>query len=312
MCKLSIVVSIYNIEKYLDRCIKSLIKQSNLEYEILLIDDGSTDESSNICQRYAEKYKNIRYLYKENGGLSSARNYGLLKSIGEYIFFVDGDDYIEENCLKDIILEMQYNDLEVLHINYKQVDEEGSILKRKNLNNKMDDRIYNGSKWIEKINFIPMAWTYIFKKDFLINNQLYYLEGIYHEDTEFSPKVIATVQRIKYYKTPIYNYVIREGSIIRSFNVKKAYDLVKIIDSLQEYKEKHILENNIKVFIENRQDYLLIASIKTMLQYGQSIKELIKNTNITYYKINKLIKSKKIKYKILGFIIKFRFYKLLK
>ena len=100
--KISIVVPVYNVEKYLDRCIKSLLNQSIEEYEILLIDDGSKDNSGKMCDEYQRRDSRIKVFHKENEGLGLTRNYGMNQAAGEYILFVDSDDYIAQECLKDL------------------------------------------------------------------------------------------------------------------------------------------------------------------------------------------------------------------
>ena len=124
--KISIIVPIYNIENYIEKCLTSIINQTYNNYELILVNDGSTDSSETICKKIAKENKQIKYFYKKNGGLSDARNYGIRKSSGEYLMFVDGDDFLEsKDSLKKIVSRLESSSLDVLQYKMKYYYENG-------------------------------------------------------------------------------------------------------------------------------------------------------------------------------------------
>lgn len=184
MVKLSIIIPVYNTEEYLPRCLNSCLEQDlpANEYEIIAINDGSSDNSLQILNAYALKYPNIRVINQENRGLGATRNRGLNLAIGEYIWFVDSDDWVLENCLLDI------------YENCKDVD----ILET--------DRAYLYKDHVVYINIAK--WTgvpgYIFNREFLIKNKLIFRENIYFEDSEFTPRVLYLSNKTVLYKKAIF------------------------------------------------------------------------------------------------------------
>ena len=219
MVKLSIIIPVYNTEEYLPRCLNSCLEQDlpANEYEIIAINDGSSDNSLQILNAYALKYPNIRVINQENRGLGATRNRGLNLAIGEYIWFVDSDDWVLENCLLDI------------YENCKAVD----ILET--------DRAYLYKDHVVYINIAK--WTgvpgYIFNREFLIKNKLIFRENIYFEDSEFTPRVLYLSNKTVLYKKAIYYYYQRTGSIVHSESKKHCTDLILIIKSLYTFIIKH-------------------------------------------------------------------------
>lgn len=308
MKKISIIVSIYNVENYLEKCIKSLLNQDIDDYEIILVNDGSKDNSVNICNKFVDKYDNIRLLNKENGGLSSARNYGLNKAKGKYVFFVDADDYIEDNCLGKIYSILEENELDILQINYREViDNEKSNNK---INYSDENNIITGKEWIKTRKIIPMIWTYIYNREFLLNNQLIFKEGIYHEDAEFTPRALMAANRTMFKDICVYFYIIRNGSIMRSKNIKKSLDLIVIGKEIKKIKDS-VNENELLKALEARESYMYGASISGCIKQGYKIQTLFKDKNEKKYISKILLNSSRLKYKITGLMIKLNIYKLI-
>lgn len=313
MCKLSIVVSIYNIEKYISKCIDSLLKQNSLEYEVILVDDGSTDGSGKICKEYAKKYEHIiKYYYKTNGGLSSARNYGLDRSKGQYVLFFDGDDYLDKDTLDKVIVEIENNKLDIIQFGYREVNESGHIILEDNSSktDTLKNYICNGNEFLEKNKLITMPWAYIFKKEFLLDNRLRFLEGIYHEDEEFTIRAIALSNRIMFFDKVIYNYVIRQGSIMRSVNIKKAYDLILVVDSLKEFINNRELDEEIYRYIYTRMNYLYTCSLDTASVQKGKLQEFLNSHDKKRVDemVEFMIRSKNIKHIVIALCIKFKLY----
>lgn len=241
--QIGIIVPVYNVEKYLKRCIDSLINQSMTNIQIILIDDGSTDSSPKICDDYNEKDIRIRVLHKENGGLSSARNAGLDICNAEYVMFVDSDDYLERDACKILYSCLKGNKkIDLVASSYIEEKENNKvIIRHTNLGKEILSSKQFIVKSISKNEYYTMAVLYLYKYSFLKENNLRFKEGIFFEDHEFTPRVFLKARFIIYCDFPFYHYMIRENSIMTSVNTQK-----KIEDSLIVYKELFEIYNNVK------------------------------------------------------------------
>lgn len=221
--EISIVVPVYKVEKELPRCIESLINQTYKKIEIILVNDGSPDRCPIICEEYAAKDSRVKVIHKANGGLSDARNYGMEKATGEYILFVDSDDTIELNacerfamCLSKKKVDLVIGECTEIHPNK---------ITFQNHTNLDENVVYSAKEYMMKsipINeFYCPAWLNLYRREFLIKNQLKFAVGFLHEDMEWTPKVFLKSPSVMYLKNPFYNYIIREGSITRSKNCEK-------------------------------------------------------------------------------------------
>lgn len=230
--KVSVIVPVYNVEKYIKKCLDSLVNQTLNGVEIIVVNDGSPDNSQKIIDEYTKKYKNVKSYIKENGGLSDARNYGIKKATGEYISFVDSDDYIRND-----MLEIMYNyaikeDLDVVVCDSINVYDNGSEILIKSNNNYSDNDVRN------YIISPPMACTRLFKKT--IFDKIQFKKNIYYEDLEMTPKVVNITDKIGFVSEGLYYYVQRDGSIMKqnAFNKKllNIFDVLKSNKDLLEYK----------------------------------------------------------------------------
>lgn len=231
MPKVSVIVPIYQVEQYLERCLETLVNQTLEEIEIILVNDGSKDHSEKIAKSYQEKYPDkIIYLKKENGGLSDARNFGIPYAKGEYIAFLDSDDYVELDMYKEM---------------YKLAKKEKSDMVECDFyweysNKKKIDTgvIYHGKgEMIEKVRVI--AWNKLIKKEILKKAQIQFPKGYRYEDVEFTYKLIPFLEKVSFLKKPCVHYIQREGSI----------------SNLQNKRNKEIfdvLENVIKFYQQNK------------------------------------------------------------
>lgn len=210
---LSIIVPVYNVEEYLEECLDSLVIQdiSHDEYEIICVDDGSTDKSGKILDLYAENYTNIVVVHKENGGVSSARNCGIDIAKGQYIWFVDSDDLIKDNCLATIkqkIIEDKYDTIRVLAYSFNHGDN------KLPLNNVSTDMCQRGIK-----NFL---WTYIIKREHIVKNAIYLdTKIVYAEDAIYMLQLAPFLKKsITIKDVVVYFYRQRPGSAM-SYNLNK-------------------------------------------------------------------------------------------
>jgi len=230
--KLSIVVPVYNVERYLPKCLDSLLNQDidKNDYEIIIVNDGSTDKSRDIAKEYSLNYSNIILINQENRGLSSARNTGIKHSKGKYIQFVDSDDFLEPNVEKTLIDKIEKDNLDVLRFNYRNVNEKYDVFEPNKSGRPFvdyTDNICDGVSFLtERLGFACYAWQFILKTELVISIPLF-KEGIFFEDTEWTPRVLSIADRVTSVDTFVYNYLVRDGSITRAATSDKKR---KIID----------------------------------------------------------------------------------
>lgn len=240
---ISVVVPIYNVGKYLAKCIESVSAQTYKNLEIILVNDGSTDDCGNICDDYAKKDQRIKVIHKINGGLSDARNAGIEIAKGQYIGFVDSDDYINANMYERLVNIMKTDNSEIAVCNYSLVYEETE----KNIfeKNDFDDNyllIDNKNKLIEyamKNNYdtFTVAWNKVYLRELF--NDIRYPKGKIHEDVFTTYKLLYKAQKISYTKDAMYYYLQRETSIMgQKFNEKRLHRLDALQEQLKFYQLK--------------------------------------------------------------------------
>lgn len=233
---ISIVVPIYNVEKYLNECIQSLINQTYKNIEIILVDDGSPDNCPKICDEYSKIDNRIKTVHKLNGGLSDARNRGLRESIGKYILFVDSDDYIELDTCERFISEIDSKSPDIVVGNARRiVNDKITIMQHSYITR---GESVTGKDYLKKeLRFGVMymaACLNLYKRSFLIENELEFKVGLLHEDEQFTPRVFLNAKQVIGTDIIFYNYRIREGSITTSKdNIKNAEHLMKICKELE-------------------------------------------------------------------------------
>lgn len=210
---ISIIVPIYNVEPYLQKCVDSVLNQTFQNYELILVDDGSTDNSSKICDEYANKYDYITVIHQNNAGVSAARNTGLDSSKGEYIFFLDSDDWIERNALEKLISLIKKNNLDLAIIEIKETDNENIVFE------KSDEIIFYSGDEILKFFFNEerlsiVVWNKLYKKELF--NKLRFPVGLRHEDEWVSSDIFCKAQKIAFTKQACVFYRQHIGSYMHS------------------------------------------------------------------------------------------------
>ena len=232
--KISVIVSIFNIESYLERCVKSICSQTYDNIEIILVDDGSTDKSGMLCDNLATKDSRIKVLHKENGGLSSARNYGIKYATGEYIAFVDGDDYVEPEMYEDLMRAIYSFQADLAICNYKEVGKKG-------IRDESSDKItiFDETEVLEvfireddNYRIQNAAWNKVYKKELI--DGMKFPEGKLYEDIVYTTKLLARSKRAVYLDKTYYNYIFdRSDSIMNSKNIN-----CLLTDQIPAYEEK--------------------------------------------------------------------------
>lgn len=274
--KLSFIVPIYNVEQYLRKCVDSLLAQDYDDYEIILVDDGSTDGSGAICDSYVRlnELENegvrelgkplIRVIHQKNGGLSAARNAGLKEAKGEYICFVDSDDYWEPNVLARLMAQVERDKLDVLRFKYQNVRLKSERIRE--LENEREYEVFNPYKRDRRLendyseeptdgvsflnsrmNTQCYAVMFIIKRCLLIKNEgvnelmnegCSFTPGIYFENTDWTPRMLRRANRVASTDTIVYNYFVRDGSISRAVDRTKQQkvlsDILRLIATLQQ------------------------------------------------------------------------------
>lgn len=258
MPKVSIIVPVYNVEKYIDKCLKSLVEQTLNDIEIIIVNDGSTDNSKKIIDNYIERYpEKIVYLEKKNGGLSDARNYGIPYAKGEYIAFLDSDDYVEKD-----IYEKMY---EIAKKENSDMVECDFYWEYPNKTKKDIGVIYSGQhEMLENVRVV--AWNKLIKREILEISKIQFPKGYRYEDVEFTYKLIPYLSKVSFVKEPLIHYIQRPDSISNSQNerTKEIFDVLEHV--LDFYKEKNVYEKY-KVELEYTYTrYLLCSSLLRMVK----------------------------------------------
>lgn len=244
---LSIVVPIFNVEKYLRKCVDSLLSQGlrEDEYEIVLVDDGSTDSSGIIADGYAASCHNIKVIHQPNKGLGAARNTGIHNASGQYIQFVDSDDFIETDVLRSLLNQMVEDDLDVLRFNYRNVNEQYEAYEPNKESRPYMDygrTVSSGPDFLENsLGYACYACQFIVRASLLRDRGLEFVENRYFEDTEWTPRMLVHASRVSATDRTVYCYLSRPGSITQSPEKRDRIlsDQILLIDSLLEQCQAH-------------------------------------------------------------------------
>ncbi len=277
--KVSVIVPIYNVEKYLEKCLDSLVNQTLKEIELILVNDGSSDNSDKIIKKYVDKYKNIKYFEKENGGQSSARNYGLKHAKGEYIGFVDSDDYVSLDMYEKMYEKAISDDFDMVacDLNYIYPDKNMVVSCGIKEDTKDINKIY--------INNYPSVCNKIFKKELFDN--LLFKEGVWFEDVEFIYRILSRVKNAGVVHEPFIQYVQREGSVMHSTS-SHIYDYVDNMNTvLDYYNDNYLFGSYYKVLEYVYVRYLYATFVRSSLvfpydDYLKAVDMAIKNVKLHF------------------------------
>lgn len=288
--ELSIIVPVYNVEKYLERCINSLTEQTFRNTEILLIDDGSTDKSGELCDSWGVKYDNIKVFHKSNGGQSSARNVGLLNATGTYIAFVDSDDFVHPQMYEILMKQAKETDSDMVsckHIKYNEV-EKCKFDHIRPSECKFD--IVNGEHVIKQYwkfaqHILGMApWNKVYKRAIFQDN--FFKEGIIYEDHYILPYILEKCKKISYTDLELYYYYQSDNSTMRSaFSIKRldAFDvwMNSIIPFLERHDNVEDLNTAREYYIEEYKniyftiEHLKMKNIKVLVRYKRYYRQCV-------------------------------------
>ena len=311
MKKISFIIPVHNIAKWIGECLDSILKQNNVaDFEVLLIDDGSLDESKEICLKYTSKYNFIKYYYQDCSGVSVARNYGLEKACGEYICFLDGDDFYLKDFANDFYLICKQNDLDIIRgrcCTYKEVSEEFITY---DVDTRCFNQVLSGTEFLNKTmkyktnEVVP--WLGLFKRSFLIENSLSFPKGIgYEEDHLFFLEALLFAKKVMAVDDVFYAYRFRADSASKKYSVNQVKDALFIVNkelSLIKEERNSLIRKNMYKYCSA--SFYQITSIYGRVTKGEraQIRREIKNNNITpftfksYYNLHQ-------KFKIIIFLL---------
>ncbi len=263
MEKVSIIIPVYNAELYLNKCIDSVLYQDNIEIEVILINDGSTDNSGNICDDYSIKDKRIKVFHQINGGVSSARNKGLENATGEWVCFVDADDWIENNSISRILNKTTFIDSDIIIARSFTVRGNSTYLENYSFNRSWEGLVFKGTNLYIKEKYVRgSVCGVLFKRLFLKQNKILFPLNLKNgEDSIFFTFCILFAMRICFSNTHLYNVYERERSASRNWSFDRILLMVNNIDFINNYINTHTNLSPEAIMILNHAKYLVISNI---------------------------------------------------
>lgn len=241
MAKVSVIVPVYNVEKYLDRCVESIIKQTYENLEIILVNDGSTDSSGNMCDNYALNDKRIKVIHKKNGGLSSARNAGIDSASGDYYCFVDSDDWIANNMIETLLNLCDKYEAEISACTFQKMLDSSTQIESEN---SPEIKTYTSKEALANMFYSgSIGWSAAYKlyRSDLFKN-IRYPVGRLMEDMGTTYKLYDICNKVVFINLPMYFYYIRSGSITTTLSSKRAKDAIHFTEEFIDFYNKNYPE----------------------------------------------------------------------
>ncbi len=275
--KFSIIIPVYNVEEYIEKCLKSIERQTYVNFEVIIINDGSPDKSEKIISNFIKNKPKFRYYKKENGGLSDARNYGLKYVTGDYLLFIDSDDYVNVQLLEMLNNELMKNNVDIVKFGVDMIKKDEVIHCFKTNFNNLD--LLTALPLLLKDELFEPAWLYCYNYNFWKKNNFLYTKGKSHEDYGLTPIILSKAKKISSIDYIGYNYIIRENSIMTTNDEKKAYQ--KFQDILYYYDKNITIIQKIKD--EKVRSYLSSYYANGVINKAKSLKG--KNRKIAFIEI---------------------------
>lgn len=264
--RLSIIIPMYNAEKYIRRCVTSIYHQGLVlnDFEVIVINDGSTDSSVQIIKNLCQVYTNLILINKENEGQGAARNLGIDMARGNYLFFIDSDDYLLENQILDCLVKAEENCLEVCCMGIRRILPSGkSALYVKP--SFRDDKVYSGSWLLLHYYFPSSACAHFFKRDFLLQSGLRFQTKIMHEDVDFQLKLFSYITRFMFCSKEVYVYEYNPNSTDRLMNLEKQkrslWSRVQISIDLLTFSQNKNIDNQLVLYYNKVSNSQMLAVI---------------------------------------------------
>lgn len=290
---LSIVVTVYNTEPYLRRCLDSCLNQigvSSEDFEVLIVNDGSPDNSATIIDEYISQHANVRCVNQDNQGLSMARNNGLKASEGQYVWFVDSDDWISSESVR-LIIDSAGNKPDVIPI--KAIND-GCNRDR----NVIPSDAKDGKDVLLRGKWLFCGPFYVYKKSFWEENNFSYYPGIYHEDAELTPRVLYAAKKVCVIDKVLYYVYQTPGSITRKPKEKQSYDFLLVAEHLNDFAQHHVKEHELKKQLFYHASVLLNSGMSKMRHFDKKAQHKYNEHLYQHRKVFSCLWKSPLKYKI--------------
>ncbi|MCM1109002.1 MAG: glycosyltransferase [Clostridium sp.] len=301
---LSVIIPAYNAASFLERCVRSCLKQDLLcdNYELIIVNDGSSDFTQDVITRVCHWSPNISYITQDNQGLSMARNAGMRIAQGDYILFLDADDWIEENCLSILAdAVVSHDNPEMVRFNACNTD--GTNIRMRTSYEHEHETVGRGAYvWTTNIGYV-CATSNLYKRSFLEENKLFFMPHVLHEDCEFTPRAFWAARSVLTLNVLVYHVFQNPNSITRTVNSKRSFDLVEIAKTLSVCN--NTLTESIRVAFNEYICILINNAMYPNRLYSQDdqkklVEVLLKNRFLFKY----LCESKTLKYRLEGFLFR--------
>lgn len=309
---ISVIIPVYNVEMYLRDNIESLIAIKNQQIEFIYVDDGSPDNSVVILEEYQKKDDRIRIIRRKNGGLSAARNTGIKEAAGEWILFVDGDDYLDPRAAE--LLFMQIEDgIDIIWGGYENVTEKKKLKIRasNDIKNGICSEVKTGMEWLEEraVNYVP--WIYLYSSALLRDNNIAFAVGFLHEDMDFLPRVFYYAKGVKKVPISFYRYVQRERSISHMANYKRSQDMIRIAGRLLKFESKLPAIEEYHLYMREYRGELCCEALHIAILNGGTIQKIFNGMpELKKMAVRYLLESPRKRDRAAGVLLKFGFYRL--
>lgn len=298
----SIIVPVYNVEKYLPHCLKSIVRQTYKDFEIILVDDGATDMSGKICEQFAKDDERVKVIHKKNGGSSSARNAGIKKAVGKYIIFMDSDDYWSNSLMLEQIASHLGEKEELAIWKYSRCEENALLYDdRKEAKVEEFSLLDDYKMLIGKGILFASAWYEAIPRVWFLRHNLFFEEGVLAEDIEWFGRLLECTTNIKYFKLPFYTYRNRRGSISNSITKKKVLDIEEHLDKLekrqqmdpQQWRACYIGEQSANFAIVLSRNLSLDVDLEKYIRFFPYLNQTVRKRSKVIYYIYKILGVKK-------------------
>lgn len=305
--KFSVIIPVYNVKDYLEKCVQSVLAQHCDSYEIILVDDGSTDGSGALCDDIAAGNSKIRVIHKTNGGLGDARNAGLEQAKGEYVVFLDSDDYIDKAMLAELSQTVDETHADIITFGFF-VDNNGDTSKV------LIDPLPEGRKFTladtpELLLALPNAWSRIYTRELFLRTGIQYPGRVWYEDIRTTTKLFAMAESVVSVHRPYYYYVVRENSITHNRNIDRNREIIEAFDDLLGwYRENGLFERYRDELCRLAIDHIFLAASVRVLtvdpkhplvgEFERYMREHFPNFEKNRY-VRQMSRSKKLAFQLL-------------
>lgn len=280
--KLSVIVPVYNVEKYLNKCLDSLVDQELVDMEVIVVNDGSPDESQKIIEDYESRFPFVKGFVKENGGLSDARNYGIERATGEYIAFVDSDDYVEKAMFQTMLKKAEEGNFDIVVCDFEEIYSSGG---RRGYSRIREDLLTKTAVKEHMNDIYPSAWNKIYKRELF--EKIRFKKNVWFEDVEMLYRMLPLVESVGVTHHAFYKYVQRQGSISKSNDARIFHYIDNWNGIIQYYKENDLFDEYHQELEYNYVRYIYATFIKAALKmdkdmFRKAIDRAIYNVKATF------------------------------